>query len=169
MREASLTGGRTEASPPSARVPRVVPLPVSSACAHGKKTKKTVAGQSGTMSSLPLRGTGPRSGRRRGRWRCCWGWLAETATPRSSCGSARSASRRRPRNLRVQELRRPASSPLAAEPSWLLLGHRPCPSRRRLPSSLGASGAGRGSSRSTSPRWRRCARGCRRGCAARQG
>ena len=94
------------------------------------------------------------------------GCVAETATPRSSCGSARSASRRRPRNLRVQDLRRQASSPLAAEPSRLLLGHRPSPSRRRLPSSLGASGAGSGSSRSTSPRWRRCARGCRRGCAA---
>ena len=93
------------------------------------------------------RSAAPRSGRRTGRWRCCWGWRAETATPRSSCGSARSASRRRPRNLRVQELRRQASSLLAAEPSRPRLRHRACPSRGHLPSAPGTRGA---STRSTS-------------------
>ena len=108
------------------------------------------------------RSAAPRSGRRTGRWRCCWGSLAETATPRSSCGSARSASRRRPRNLRVQELRRQASSLLAAEPSRPRLRHRACPSRGHLPSAPGTRGA---STRSTSRA--RCGRACvwRAGCS----
>ena len=66
----------------------------------------------------------------------------------------------------TSRLQRPSRLLAAAEPSRLPLGHRPCLSGRRQPSSLGASETGNGSSGSTSPRWRRCARGCRRGCAA---
>ena len=59
-----------------------------------------------------------------------------------------------------------SSNLLATEPSRLPLGHRPCLSGRRQPSSLGASATGSGSAKSTSPGWRGCAQGCRRGCAA---
>ena len=67
---------------------------------------------------------------------------------------------------RQKHLTPPEAKQAAAATSRLPLGHRPCLSGRRQPSSLGASETGNGSSGSTSPRWRRCARGCRRGCAA---
>ena len=67
----------------------------------------------------------------------------------------RSALRRRPRRLRVQDLRRQASSLLAAEPSRPRLRHRACPSGARLPSSPRSRGA---STRSTSRA--RCGRAC---------